>query len=358
MDCPARLVSVGLTYLTLSCAAGAACRSRSGAAVAAHDVRRTESRSATAVTPPRLRQRRQLGCRAEAGPHQLQREVSRRRLQHNCRMRRLPLIDWDSLRNKPPLILRNITKFAAFGLLSAEAYSGDIAAGTRPVSINTPDALFHLGPEFDFSPEMLAPFRSWIVSCALRDSVELILKHLDDIRDVLAICSLPPEDGVDSATWQKRVVEEGRQFHRWFLKRKLEHLADVYAFAPSDDINLFVTIAHARNCLVHRDGIVFDEDKNEQDGLVVRWPAQNVTVSNPGEQPQLIERPGAKLMLGGSFEIQAATLAKTFAPGKRITFTPQELNEIGAFLSAFTIDLAFRAQKRARQLVGLPEHLS
>ena len=66
------------TDVTLSCAAGLACRSRSGAAVAANDVRRTESRSATGVTPSRLGQSRQLGCRAEARPHQLQREVGRR----------------------------------------------------------------------------------------------------------------------------------------------------------------------------------------------------------------------------------------------------------------------------------------
>ena len=70
---------VRLTDLTLSCAAGTTRRSRSGAAVAAHDVRRTESRTATGVTPSRWRRCRQLGCRAEAGPHQHQREVSRRR---------------------------------------------------------------------------------------------------------------------------------------------------------------------------------------------------------------------------------------------------------------------------------------
>jgi hypothetical protein len=63
------------TDLTISCAAGLACRSLSGAAIAANDVRRTEWRTATGVTPPRSRRSRQLGCRAEAGPHQLQREV-------------------------------------------------------------------------------------------------------------------------------------------------------------------------------------------------------------------------------------------------------------------------------------------
>ena len=74
-----RSTSVRLTDLTLSCAAGPASRSRSGTPVAANDVRRTEWRTATGVTPPRLRGCRQLGCRAEAGPHQLQREVRPRR---------------------------------------------------------------------------------------------------------------------------------------------------------------------------------------------------------------------------------------------------------------------------------------
>ena len=64
--------------LGVSCAAGSACRSRSGAAVAANDVRRTELRTATAVTPSRWRCHRQLGCRAEAGPHQLHTKVRRR----------------------------------------------------------------------------------------------------------------------------------------------------------------------------------------------------------------------------------------------------------------------------------------
>jgi hypothetical protein len=43
------------TSLPLSCAAGPACRSPSGTAVAADDVQRTEWRAATAVTPSRWR---------------------------------------------------------------------------------------------------------------------------------------------------------------------------------------------------------------------------------------------------------------------------------------------------------------
>jgi hypothetical protein len=50
-----RQKSARLTDLTLSCAAGSACRSRSGAPVAADDVRRAEWRTATGVTPSRWR---------------------------------------------------------------------------------------------------------------------------------------------------------------------------------------------------------------------------------------------------------------------------------------------------------------
>jgi hypothetical protein len=75
----ASVVCPRLTALTLSCAAGLARRSRSGAAVAANDIRRIESRTATAVTPWCLRYSSRLGRRDDAGPDRLQREVGRRR---------------------------------------------------------------------------------------------------------------------------------------------------------------------------------------------------------------------------------------------------------------------------------------
>ena len=60
--------------LGVSCAAGPAGRSRSGAAVAANDVQRTEWRVATAVTPPRWRRRQAArlpgGRRAASASHQ------------------------------------------------------------------------------------------------------------------------------------------------------------------------------------------------------------------------------------------------------------------------------------------------
>ena len=59
-----RDVSVGPTYLTLSCAASSACRSRGSSS---------------------LRCSRQLGCRAEAGPRQLLRGVGRPAATHGSR---------------------------------------------------------------------------------------------------------------------------------------------------------------------------------------------------------------------------------------------------------------------------------
>jgi hypothetical protein len=61
--------------LGVSCTAGSACRSRSGAAVAADELLCSEWRPAAAVTPSRWRRCRQLGCRAEAGPCRLHTKV-------------------------------------------------------------------------------------------------------------------------------------------------------------------------------------------------------------------------------------------------------------------------------------------
>jgi hypothetical protein len=54
--------------LGVSCTAGHACRSLSGAAVADDELPRSEWRTATAVTPSRGRRGSRLGRRAEAGP--------------------------------------------------------------------------------------------------------------------------------------------------------------------------------------------------------------------------------------------------------------------------------------------------
>src|ERR1041385_4079098 len=144
---------------------------------------------------------------------------------------RLPLVDWDKLINKPPTVLRNLTKFAGFALACAESYANDVTTGKRDgEELRLPGALLQLGPGIPFSAEMLEPFSAWILGCAFRDAVELYLKHLDDVRDILAICSLPLPPDPNSDNWDKHVVAEGVQFHKWFLRKKLEHLKREYAF--------------------------------------------------------------------------------------------------------------------------------
>lgn len=270
--------------------------------------------------------------------------------------RRLPLVDWDTLINKPPLVLRNLTKIAAFALTSADAYAEDVASGRRSVdSLNLPGALLQLGPEVPFSAELLPEFRAWIMGNAFRDAVELILKHLDDIRDILAICSLPLPPDPTGGEWQTQVVDEGATFHKWFLNRKLEHLQKMYDFRlPSEALADFVTVTYARNCLVHRDGIVFDEDKNGPDGLHVRWRAPKASVSNPDTAATITTAPGARLELGGSLQIERYALHETvFAVGSRVGFSTQELSEIGAFLSSFTRDLSAQTLRWAQKKTGV-----
>ena len=70
-----RRTNVHPTDLTLSCAAKARVPKPERRGGCREHAQRRNPRTATAVTPSRWRRSRQLGCRAEAGPHQLQREV-------------------------------------------------------------------------------------------------------------------------------------------------------------------------------------------------------------------------------------------------------------------------------------------
>ena len=61
--------------LGVSCAAGPACRKPERRGGCRRGDAKHDWRTATAVTPSRWRYCRQLGCRAEAGPHQLHTKV-------------------------------------------------------------------------------------------------------------------------------------------------------------------------------------------------------------------------------------------------------------------------------------------
>lgn len=223
--------------------------------------------------------------------------------------------------------LQRSLDLTAFGLHAADQ------AAER--DLNLPETFFHLSPAqnealgFDAAK---TEFRAWTVRNGLRDSIEAFSLYLDEVRTVCGIWSLGGDwasGGVATTVgeWQARMVTEARKFHEMGLPHKLDFLEKEYGLGRPPFVDEILTINAARNCLVHRRGIVRRKDLNTPEGLLVRWArleliAESESGSRSLEPPKPIVKAGEKLSM------RQAAGQKTFPLGHEVSFSTQEFAEL------------------------------
>ena len=210
----------------------------------------------------------------------------------------------------------------SLGLMSAEA------AATEDMIL--PGAYLQLAIAGDKRRDLETiknEFRAWVLEGGLRDCVEAIGSFLEEVRAVCAVWSVAGQSPITGEQWNERIVHESRRFHRLGLPDKIAFLKERYHPALLNDLeDEILTINAARNCLVHRRGIVSGRDANSQEGLQVRWLKMELLAKGPeGEQaiepPMLVEGPA-------TISVRQAKESKLFRPGDTITFTVQEFSEL------------------------------
>ncbi|MET0333159.1 MAG: hypothetical protein ABW190_02730, partial [Rhizobacter sp.] len=118
----------------------------------------------------------------------------------------------------------------------------------------------------------------WILANGFREVAEATAGTLEEAQSVLAVWSVITPDGqstrIKADEWNLRVAKRAEQFHRRTLPQKLEFLANHYDFnLAADFISEAMSVNAARNCLVHRGGVVNSVDADESGVLVLRWRA-------------------------------------------------------------------------------------
>ena len=108
---------------------------------------------------------------------------------------------------------------------------------------------------------------------------------------------------------------------------------------PDTADDLF-TINQARNCLVHRNGVVSDQDCNAVDGLEVKWIKLEIFVARGDENRTLTI--GSDVHSGEKIGVRFAKTTRLFHRGDRVTFTAQEFVEICLAILLFGKDLTQR----------------
>lgn len=128
-------------------------------------------------------------------------------------------------------------------------------------------------------------FEAWVLTGGLRDAVEVVsvfLEHARFTASFFRLCErLRTETGnyepggeaeMSPQDYEQLVVTEQKKFHRLGFPDKLGYLRTQYPVALAPDLgDKVLTINQARNCFVHRRGVVSERDTNCEDGLQVCW---------------------------------------------------------------------------------------
>jgi hypothetical protein len=282
--------------------------------------------------------------------------------------------------------LQGLMNFVALGLKAAEN------CGTESLSlpdVELPHTLSN-APEIWDSERLQREFKRWILAAGVRDGVEAFSRVLEGVREVLAAWSMSlVGEKIPVDLWNSRLVTEGQQFHRKGLPDKLAFLRKNYSVSlPAPKEGYLISINRARNCLVHRGGIVALQDIDAKQHeitkaisshraasptepwtnaqvrtslkaagiepfLQVKWLRLRLFVERGGNRTYLDLREGPQDVGGGIVGLEVQLVERQFGLGEAVVFDSNEFSEIAWTLSNCSRDLTEAVERRGREL-GIP----
>ena len=251
--------------------------------------------------------------------------------------------------------VQRITNLVAVGLQSPVVLDGEsLAIRSEPIGFR-----FGNSSLWSSRDEARADYEDWVFGNGFRDVIESVGGFLEEVRQVVAIWSLGDRQAAGEQLTGKALHEEmtdaPKRFHRLGFPDKLNTLRnsfDVHVDPNLDDQVLSVNAA--RNCLVHRRGIVSERDLNGDGLLVVRWRRLAMFLQNEdGEYPVVF---GDPLEKAASVVVQTQDASKKFRLGERVVFTSTEFAEIcwSMFLYSFAWGEALNNFGLQRGYISVP----
>lgn len=199
------------------------------------------------------------------------------------------------------------------------------------------EAIFDSSLEWSPS-EVSAQLNNWILQNGFRDGVESLNNFLESIHDICSVWSMVQKQnqGQELTHNDLKILMESepKKFHRLGFPDKLAHLRDLHGITV--DLRMMkhiLSVNTARNCLVHRNGLVTEKD-SENGHLVVSWRRIKILLADEdGERD---------LLIGIVNEKEAKVLfkiideEKVFNIGDSISFSPQEFQYIAWSMFLFS----------------------
>ena len=206
-----------------------------------------------------------------------------------------------------------------------------LLAGREMRAIGEPDLpdaqlQFRLGKPQSIEDQK-ADHENWTLGNGLRDCAEALNTFLDRSQEVCVLYSFGPNARIPAEQWNRLVIEDRKRFQLLGLARKLDWLRKEYDLEiVADAGNDLLTVNAARNCLVHRNGIVQQADQNSDAGLTVRWTKPQLQVEGAsGSRPMVI---GKIVEAGERIMFTQKQTSKNFRIGDRVQFDSEEFSEL------------------------------
>ncbi len=256
-------------------------------------------------------------------------------------------VNLDGLPSRMQGVLKAATNLVAIGLNSTTSIT--------PESFVIPDLPMH--HRYDSNNQWTLDaaksiWEYWILRNGFRDIAEATSGLLEEIQRVLSywqLSFLQSERGeLLGDDWNELVVKKGRQFHKRTLPQKIEFFEKQYQFSVDLDLlRQVLSINAARNCFVHRGGVVAAEDAGFSGVLDLEWSALVALAIVDGKEqevhpPQIFE---------GGTKIGVATRprSKRVPIVESLEVNATEFAQMGWTLYIFSQSCAHRLESYGRE---------
>lgn len=244
-----------------------------------------------------------------------------------------------------PLVQRAVD-LVAFGLSAA-----NLAA---PTHLAIPDVFLQVAPakrEARSVEDARDEFRIWLLTNGFRDCIEGIGDTLEWVRRTCFLWTLPGSatlnpDGLisfsgtcPSDVWNEHIVKNEGKFNRLPLPDKFTWLESTYGWKRPPLSNVILGLNTARNCLVHRGGVVGLKDltSNADARLSISWRALGLSVGSGSSSRIVVE--GSRVEEGEVVQVAVQEVQRSFGLAERLLFTSAEFVEIATTMMFFAREL-------------------
>ena len=254
-------------------------------------------------------------------------------------------VNLDGLRGELQRSLQRIICLVATGL--------EAKSDVDPNEISLPTNIKSSFSSLDLNKEnYYEQYTEWVLSNGFRDSIESAGVFLESAHRVLSVWELIEKQNsgatITGDEWNQIFQDVGNKFHRLGLPDKLEHISESHGIEIKESFNeQILSINIARNCFVHRNGIVSDRDLNTVNALKVKWSRLHTFLQNEDGEQDLIH--GMLVEKESTVCVRFDENEKSFSLNDHLSFTVEEMSEILWCLFLFGNDLVMNIRKFGEQ---------